>query len=213
MEDDIELIVTSIKELSKKRRLICINYEPAFALYNSEVKEYELEENKVIPQKVYYHILDNVLKKRCVVRAMELLKVRDYTVKELVDKLKEGYYPDTIVDNAIVYVRKYGYINDERYADNYIRFKAVNKSRRQIEQQLSMKGVPLTVIRTKLEEYYSENADAELNQAVLYLGKKIGFCKEIDYDMKQKLIGYLYRKGFNIDTINKALDIVLDKDF
>ena len=32
MEDNIELIVTSIKELTKKRRLVYINYEPAFAL-------------------------------------------------------------------------------------------------------------------------------------------------------------------------------------
>ena len=30
MEDNIELIVTSIKELTKKRRLVYINYEPAF---------------------------------------------------------------------------------------------------------------------------------------------------------------------------------------
>ena len=39
MEDNIELIVTSIKELTKKRMLVYINYEPAFALYAAESRE------------------------------------------------------------------------------------------------------------------------------------------------------------------------------
>ena len=39
MEDNIELIVTSIKELTKKRRLVYINYEPAFALYAAELRK------------------------------------------------------------------------------------------------------------------------------------------------------------------------------
>ena len=42
MEDNIELIVTSIKELTKKRRLVYINYEPAFALYAAIRKSLEL---------------------------------------------------------------------------------------------------------------------------------------------------------------------------
>ena len=40
MEDNIELIVTSIKELTKKRRLVYINYEPAFALYAAELRKF-----------------------------------------------------------------------------------------------------------------------------------------------------------------------------
>ena len=46
MEDNIELIVTSIKELTKKRRLVYINYEPAFALYAAELRMESLSGKK-----------------------------------------------------------------------------------------------------------------------------------------------------------------------
>lgn len=208
-DDDIELIITSLTELTKKRRLIYINYEPAFALYNSEVKKLELNEGGIISHELYSDILNNILKKRCTIRAMELLKSRDYTVKELTDKLRDGYYPAEIIDDAISYVSRYGYLDDSRYADNYIRFKANNKSRRQIEQQLSMKGIADDIIRAKLDEFYDENEDTEYEQVLLLLRKKLDSSKSFnynDYKQRQKLMASIYRKGYSIDIINKAFD-------
>ena len=40
MEDNIELIVTSIKELTKKPRLQYINYKPTFDLNEAELRKF-----------------------------------------------------------------------------------------------------------------------------------------------------------------------------
>ena len=187
MEDNIELIVTSIKELTKKRRLVYINYEPAFALYAAELRKF-------------------VLSKRATVRAMALLKNKDYTRKGLEDKLRDGYYPDMCIDYALEYVTRFGYINDERFAENYVNFKAGNKPRRQIELKLKQKGVDADIISRVCDEFYEDNSDIELEQAKAFVEKKHIDIENADYKELQKVKAALYRKGFSMDIINKTLD-------
>ena len=124
MEDSIELIVTSIKELTKKRRLVYINYEPAFAVYTAELRKFGIKDGESVRKELYDSLIDDVLSKRATVRAMALLKNKDYTRKGLEDKLRDGYYPDKCVEHAIEYVSQFGYINDDRFAENYVNFKA-----------------------------------------------------------------------------------------
>ena len=53
MEDNIELIVTSIKELTKKRRLVYINYEPAFALYAAELRKFGIKDGESVRKEAH----------------------------------------------------------------------------------------------------------------------------------------------------------------
>ena len=79
-------------------------------------------------------------------RALYLLERMDRTEYELRQKLKQDYEAD-VVDEAIEYVKQYHYIDDERYARNYIVSKSQVKSRRQIEQELLLKkGISKDII-------------------------------------------------------------------
>ena len=206
MEDNIELIVTSIKELTKKRRLVYINYEPAFALYAAELRKFGIKDGESVRKEAYDSLIDDVLSKRATVRAMALLKNKDYTRKGLEDKLRDGYYPDMCIDYALEYVTRFGYINDERFAENYVNFKAGNKPRRQIELKLKQKGVDADIISRVCDEFYADNCDIELEQAKAFVEKKYTDIENADYKELQKIKATLYRKGFSIDIINKALD-------
>lgn len=213
MEDNIDLIVTSIKELTKKRRLVYINYEPAFAVYISELRKFGIKEGEAVRKEVYESLVGELLNKRAAVRAMALLKNRDYVRKELEDKLRDGYYPDSCIEYAIQYVSGFGYINDKRYAENYVNFKASSKSRRQIETRLRQKGIEADIIRNVCDEYYEDNSDSELEQARAFVSRKHLDKEHPDYKEIQKVKAALYRKGFGIDVINKALDIVDDDSY
>ena len=206
MEDNIELIVTSIKELTKKRRLVYINYEPAFAVYTAELRKFGIKETEVVRKEAYDMLVNEVLSKRATVRAMALLKNKDYTRKGLEDKLKEGYYPDKCIEHALEYVSRFGYINDERFAENYVNFKAGNKPRRQIELKLKQKGVNSDIIRRICDEFYMDNSDIELEQAKAFVERKHIDLANADYKEIQKVKAALFRKGFSMDIINKALD-------
>lgn len=206
MEDNIELIVTSIKELTKKRRLVYINYEPSFAVYTVELRKFGIKENGAVSKEAFDTLVDEVLAKRATVRAMALLKNKDYTRKGLEDKLKEGYYPDRCIEHALEYVSRFGYINDERFAENYVNFKAGNKTRRQIELKLKQKGVDVDIISRVCDEFYEDNSDIELEQAKAFIEKKHIDIENADYKELQKVKAALYRKGFSMDIINKTFD-------
>ena len=206
MEDNIELIVTSIKELTKKRRLVYINYEPAFAVYTAELRKFGIKEMEAVRKEAFDTLVDEVLMKRATVRAMALLKNKDYTRRGLEDKLKEGYYPDKCIEHALEYVSRFGYINDERFAENYVNFKAGNKPRRQIELKLKQKGVDSDIIRRVCDDFYADNCDVELEQARVFIERKHIDLENADYKEIQKLKAALFRKGYSMDIINKALD-------
>ncbi|MBQ4282518.1 MAG: RecX family transcriptional regulator, partial [Lachnospira sp.] len=196
-----------------KRWLVYINYEPAFVLYIGELKRFDIKEDACI-SKAYYEDIKELLSKRATVRAMSLLKSKDYTVQELKNKLEQGYYSNQAVEHAIEYVSSYGYLNDERYAANYITFKAGSKSKRQIVGFLQQKGISQDIIERTCDEYYEENSDAELTQIVTHMRKKLGREPvEPDYETQQKLMAYYYRKGFSSDNVRKALDVVVNELF
>lgn len=209
----VEYIVTDIKELTSRRRLVCVNYESAFALYPGEIRRFNIKKDSAISEEDYIEITEGLLVKRSRIRAMNLLKSKDYTVFELSKKLKESYYPDTAIKAAIDYVSAYGYLDDCRYVQNYISFKSGSKSRRQIEMFLHNKGIDTDLIKTECDLFYLEHSDTEIKQAVRYLEKKCGTkdVEHMDYSDKRKLCAYLYRHGFSMDIVRKALDIVVNQ--
>ena len=75
-------------------------------------------------------------------KAMLLLEHMDRTEKGLSDRLRQAGFSAEATEDAMNYVRSYGYLNDRRYAENYISFRMSTKSRQKILQELhwSSKG-------------------------------------------------------------------------
>ena len=77
VSSDIQYLVTSIVDVNKQRRRVFVNYEPAFVLYNSEIRKYQIKVDSVIMSDIYNEII-TILTKRAKIRAMALLKPRLY---------------------------------------------------------------------------------------------------------------------------------------
>ena len=84
---------------------------------------------------------EEFLQKKIIRRAMHLLEHMDRTEKGLRDKLRQSDYPEDMIEYAIAYVKSYGYVDDARYARNYIRYRLDQKTRQQLMQELYRKGV------------------------------------------------------------------------
>ena len=112
------MTVADITEISKKKSKVILDTDLCFALYKSELRTYKIEKDAEISQECYDTIMNEVLLKHAKLRCMNLLKSRDYTEYQLRIKLKQGVYPEEIIDAAIAYVASYGYVNDFRYAQN-----------------------------------------------------------------------------------------------
>ena len=84
------MTVTSVVELDKKRCKIYLDGEFSFVLYKGELRDYNIMAGQEISDANYQEIIDVILPKRCKLRAMNLLQKKDYTEKQLRDKLSEG---------------------------------------------------------------------------------------------------------------------------
>ena len=140
-----------------------------------------------------------------------LSSAKDYTEKELTEKLQRDFYPQESVEGALAYVRHFGYLSDERFAQMYVQFKGQKKSRKQIELFLQKKGISRELIDQACEEYYGQNEDSELEQILVQMRRKAAGKLPLSYEEKMKLMGSFYRKGFQSDSIKKALDIVVSE--
>ena len=202
------MTVTDIVELSKTRSKIFIDNEAAFVLYKGEIRSMNIKKDRELSDESIRHIMDELLVKRARLRCLNLLKSRDYTRHQLAGKLKQGFYPETVIENAIAYTASYGYIDDVKYAKSYIKYAGNTKSKKQITNDLQKKGVSKQDIENAYMQCEEENlfTDEEVLIEKL-LAKKCYHKNESTFEERQKIAAFLYRKGFSSDKIHKAVGL------
>jgi regulatory protein len=199
------MVVTQISELSQNRCKVYIDQEFAFVLYKGELRLYKVAEGKEITQKIYDELMGTVLPKRAKLRAMNLLQKRSYTEKQLRDKLKEGFYPERIMDEAIEYVKSFRYVDDYQYAVDYITCYDARKSRKKLEMELLAKGVSKTVMTEAFREWENKGGTQDEIAMIQELLEKKHFNPECDMKEKNRIYGFLLRRGFSVDKVQEAM--------
>ena len=200
-----ENIVTGITALAKGRYKIEVDGQPAFVLYRGELHSYGLKEDGRISEEDLEEILSEILPRRAKLRSMNLLKSREYTEHQIREKLRQGFYPEPVIDEALEYIKSFHYIDDRRYAKDYIVYHSESRSRGRIEQDLYKKGIDRDLIRAVYEEDLEEELPDETALMEKLLRKKNYDRDNADYQERQKMGAFLYRKGFSLDKIEKIL--------
>ena len=195
------MIVTKLEKVDTKKTKVYLDEEYAFILYPQDLRGYKIKEGLEVSEELYCQIMEETIIRRAKQKAMALLKRSDRTEKELRIKLKQSEYPEMAIDEAVSYVMKYGYVDDERYLENYVFYKKGQKSLRVIEMELQQKGLSKEQIREQIEK--EEINDGEAIQKAIR--KKIGAKSGLSYEETQKVAAYLYRKGFKEEDIRKYL--------
>ena len=204
-------IVTDIVEFDKKRCKVYLDGEFAFLLYKGELRDFSIKNGAEISDATYTEIVEGVLCKRCKLRAMNLLQKKDYTERQLRDKLSEGLYQPELIDDAIGYVKMYKYLDDDRYARDYITYYMSTRSKNRIIQDLITKGISKEKLMPIMDQLYlQEDGDIELEQVKALLEKKHYDQDMTDFKEKQKIMAFLMRRGFQMSTIKRAMNCYED---
>lgn len=200
------MTVTKIEKIDKKKSRIYIDERKAFVLYNSEIRKLEINLSEDISIDLYEYIMFEILKKRARSRALHLLEKQDRTKSQLIDKLKRSEYPEEIIDDAIEYVESYNYIDDMRYAKQYIRLGCYKKSKKQLFFDLQKKGIDKSVACIAYDEIAVEIDMKEEEDNIIrkIIAKKIPDNNATQKDI-QKTYRYLLSKGFSYDEIKKYM--------
>ena len=174
----------------------------SFPLYRQEMESYGLVEEAEIPEEVWQEICNEILTKRAKKRSLYLLQRQDRTSQELRSRLLRDGYPEDIAEEAVEAMEGYGYVNDRRYAEVYIRYHQDKLSRIMLRRKLEEKGLERDLIEEALEEEY----EVDEEQLALALLKKRSYDPEkADAKERQKTYAFLARKGFSSDVIRRVI--------
>lgn len=199
------MIVTDLKPLDKKRTKVFLDFEEAFVLYHRELREYGIAQDVELPEEDYREIVTVLLPKRAKLRALHLLEARPYTEYKLREKLRDGHYPASVIDEAIDYCKSFRYVDDLQYALDYATYHTQDRPKNRIRNDLLAKGIARDIVEAALEKAYEEEESPELTLACKALNKKQFDPATATYEEKQKMKAFLYRKGFSMDVIDTAL--------
>ena len=139
-------------------------------------------------------------------KALHLLEYADRTEKQLRDKLKMLDFPSQVVDDAIAYVRSFHYLDDRRFAENFLRNRREQKSLNEIRLMLSEKGISREILNDLLDASYDSEKDTVKK---LFL-KKYGQKDLTDPALYQKAFRYFSGKGFQYEDIRSAIEEALE---
>lgn len=196
------MIVTGLEQYGKNKVKVYLEEEYYFMLYNREIYRYGLKVDKEVSDLIVKELNDHMVK-RAKQKVMALLKSMNRTEAELRAKLALSGYREAAIDEAIEYVKNYHYIDDSRYAANYVRLKKQNKSRRQIIGELKQKGISDEEIEEALGTEY-DNEEEAIKREILKKAKDID---SLSREEKQKLAAKLYRKGYGMDLIKSHVKL------
>lgn len=194
--------ITGIQPVTKQKYRVVIDGEPAFVLYRGELSRYGLREGEELSEEIYEELTEEVLNKRARLRAMHLLERGDRTEAELRRKLEQSEYPEMVIEKAIAYVKSYRYLDDRRYAANYVEFGKKGKGKARLRMELIQKGIDRTLIEETLDGADFCNEKEQIRELAEKKRRGNGSLNEKE---KQRIYGYLMRKGFSSSDILSVL--------
>ena len=134
-------------------------------------------------------------------RAMRKLLARDRSQQELEGLLKKEGFGEEEIREALSYVKSFGYVNDRRYAENYVMSAGRKKSRTALRSFLRDKGISSDALSQSLASLPEE--EGPLIRELLE--KKAGPPHKLEDKELRRFFAYLARRGFFIGDIRREL--------
>ena len=189
------MIVREIIPINTKKSRIIFDDNESFALYKGEMRRLDIEVGREIDEEEYYVTIYPTLKKRAFARLLHILERSFKSENDLIKKLRLSFYPEEAVKEAIEKAKKFGYINDERYAERYVSTYKDKYSKLNLKYKLMEKGINKEIIDNALEE-----------------AEKKHYFEMDEPEKKQKIIASIMRKGYKYTKIKDVIkDIAADE--
>ncbi len=211
--------ITDIQKQKKNssRYSVFIDKAFAFGLEDIDIYNFHLKVGDEISKEKYDLIIETSVFSSAKNTALRFLGYKARTEKEIYKKLSKQEYPEQIIKKTIKFLKSYNYINDEKYALAYIKdgFSLKGLGLKRLAYELKIKGVDTAITEKAMQSF--KNKINEKDKAAELLRKKLKNELKTglkpDYKLKQRLYGFLSRKGYSYSDIKYAFNKVLQEDF
>lgn len=195
------MIITGIDEKSKNRSALSVDGVIRVWLSNDIIAEKGLRLGDEITEEELHSLMEYNDDLKVKNKAFELLSYRDHSEKELRKKLTDRKFSEDSINETIERLSELGYINDEKFAENYYRELIFTRkfSKRRALYELQKKGIDRELIALVTEEIEVDETDTLLT---LMQGK---YSSKMQSEEKRKTLSQtLIRNGFSWVDIKSA---------
>lgn len=145
-------------------------------------------------------------------KSLKFLSYRPRSEKEVRDNLLKKKASETIVDLIIKKLKEQRFLDDEEFTRWWIEQRTLVKpiGKRLIKVELTRKGIDKELVDEMFNDVQNLVHD-ELDLARELVQRRVNKYKGMNRQkIYQRLGGFLSRRGFDYDTIKKAIDEVLE---
>jgi regulatory protein len=190
---------------NKERVNIYVDGEYKFPCNSQIVFSYNLKVGNVIDTDKIKEVAEEDSFIACKNYALNVIDRNLKTEKQMVEKLKKREYSDKIIKRVFIFLEEYNLINDENYANLYIKDKIQKQGKIRIRYDLLKKGISKEIIDKSLQ-----NVDdyEELKAAESLLQKKYESIIRIErdyYKIYSRLKSYMLRCGYRSNVVSEIL--------
>jgi len=204
-------IITQIKPQKNQQRFnIYLDGKFAFTLSAEALIKAGLKVNQKISQKKAVRLNEQDNKDKLYEKVLRFLSYRPRSEKEIRDYLKKKNASQKTSKAIIKKLKKLELIDDRSFALWWIQQRSSfrPRGRRALWFELKQKGIDQEIIKDSL---FSDKKELVLAKKAAQ--KKAKFLKNLEFlAFRQKMTGFLARRGFDWETIKKVLEELKKKE-
>lgn len=201
--------ITERTPVNKTRTRVQIDDDLTLVLSNRDLLQFHLTEGTEISEETWQELMEKQYKD-ALYKCGSLLKDRDYSRSALCRKLLQSGFPEETVQRAVLAMEEAHYVDDRRYARQYLETHAGTRSRLRLRMDLISRGISGELLDEVFSSWEEENEEQvmeeEIRQIRELMRKKHFDPDEADWQNTQKMMAFLARKGYSQDVIRAALD-------
>lgn len=194
--------VVRIDRLAGERVLVVLEDGTGFPLYRKELDQFAIREGEELEPGASARIFGELLPKRARACAMNYLLHMDRTEQQLRRKLQELGYPRQAAEQAVEYVRSFHYLDDVRYAVNYMTGHSEDRSLHRMEQELYQRGISRESFEKALLQVETPDEEQQIRKL---LEKKHYSGAEADRKETERITRFLLGRGYRMSAIQHVL--------
>ncbi len=179
--------IDRIVKIKKNTNILYSMGERIAVLKDYELSKFGISEDTELSNELYDKINNDIQYPRAYEKAVDRLAATDKTVYEIQKKLEAYGFSQMIIDRAVAELKRRHFIDDKRYAQNFILSKSNTKSINEICYILKTKGISKELIDEITEE--DEYSDDKAVRAIII--KKMKNKDLTDKNELRKLTAYV----------------------
>ena len=199
--------ITAIEAQKRNKERVNIYIDDEFAFGLNIMDAAALYKGKVMSSEEIHALKARDEVAQALDRAIRFLASRPRSIAEIRRRLAEKGVDDVVIDQVILKLEHLKYVDDLEFARFWVRNREEFNPRgqRALRYELQQKGIENDIIESVLAELDSQDS------AYRAAEKKIRSLRGKDEDtVRQKLMGFLGRRGFSYDDIRTAVNQVID---